>query len=103
MMLTMLIDFPRKKNEFRLQKIVLNLFFFKRIVFIGCTFFLADGLMQSIVVILVNWISMVVFTHYKPLGSVKSNRMGMLNEFLILIAVCLTIFFPGMQDEGMKY
>jgi hypothetical protein len=101
--LYMVYKFKKHPDQFNLQKLTLGLFFIKRVCFVLITFFLAEGCLQCLALSYVYFISMVIFSHFKPLGSVKSNRYGMFNDFVLLTVVLFSFPFAGLQDESVKY
>ena len=99
----MVISCKRNKEKFNSQKVVLAVFFSKRIGFLLITFLISNGSLQSILLSLIYMFSMVVFAFQKPLGSKRTNLLGMLNELLLATIVCHTYYFTGVVDESLKY
>ena len=101
--LWMVISCRRNKEKFNTQKVVLALFFSKRIAFLLITFLISNGSLQSLSLSLVYLASMIIFGLTKPLGHRSSNLLGMVNDFLLLAIIIHTSYFTGVQDEAMKY
>ena len=82
---------------------MLALYFFKRIMFLVITFFVAEGSIQCLSFNLVYMASVILFGIFRPLRSRRANCLGLLNDFLLLFIVSHTFYFSGLQSEENKY
>lgn len=57
------------ERSMKLQRLTLAIYFVKRVMFVVLSFFVKDNLFQSLAIVAMYFLSMVIFSNFKPLGT----------------------------------